>query len=98
MFLTPGEPAAAEFDLAADDVDGLSRRLVAAGVACDEPRDDARTGHHAFAFHDPDGNRVGVVNAHPRARGGEGLAADAFPLGGEHRRRRAHARDFAPPL
>ncbi len=68
LFLAPGGPAAAEFALAADDVDALQRELVAAGVACDEPRDDRRTGHRSFGFTDPDGNRVRVVSAHPRAR------------------------------
>jgi catechol 2,3-dioxygenase-like lactoylglutathione lyase family enzyme len=68
VFLLPGLPAAAEFDLAADDVDGLHRRLVAAGVECDGPKDDTRSGHRGFSFTDPDGNRVRVVNAHPRSR------------------------------
>jgi catechol 2,3-dioxygenase-like lactoylglutathione lyase family enzyme len=66
VFLSPGEPGDADFDLAADDVDALRTRLVDAGVACDEPRDDKRTGHRSFAFTDPDGNRVRVVSAHPR--------------------------------
>jgi catechol 2,3-dioxygenase-like lactoylglutathione lyase family enzyme len=66
LFLLPGEPAAAEFDLAADDVDALHRRLVAAGVPCEAPSDDERSGHRGVSFTDPEGNRVRVVNAHPR--------------------------------
>ena len=68
MFLAPGEPAPVEFDLAADNVDALRARLVARGIVCDEPKDDKRTGHRAFALTDPEGNRVRVVSAHPRAR------------------------------
>lgn len=68
VFLLPGEPASVEFDLAADDVDALYRSLGAAGVPCDAPRDDKRSGHRGFAFTDPEGNRVRVVNAHPRLR------------------------------
>ena len=68
VFLLPGEPAAAEFDLAADDVDALHRRLVAAGVECDAPQDDKRSGHRGFSFTDPEGNRVRVLNSHPRNR------------------------------
>jgi catechol 2,3-dioxygenase-like lactoylglutathione lyase family enzyme len=66
VFLSPGEPAEAAFDLAADDVDALRGRLAAGGVPCDEPRDDKRTGHRSFAFTDPDGNRVRVTSAHVR--------------------------------
>jgi len=68
VFLLPGEPAAAEFDLAADDVDALHRRLTAAGVECDLPRDAQQSGHRGFAFTDPEGNRVRVVNAHARPK------------------------------
>lgn len=66
VFLLPGEPAAAEFDLAADDVDALHRRLTAAGVECEAPRDQKQSGHRGFTFTDPDGNRVRVVNVHAR--------------------------------
>lgn len=68
VFLLPGEPAAAEFDLAADDVDALHGRLVAAGVECEAPKDEKRSGHRGFSFTDPDGNRVRIVSAHPRSR------------------------------
>jgi catechol 2,3-dioxygenase-like lactoylglutathione lyase family enzyme len=64
VFLAPGEPA--EIDLAADDVDALRARLVAAGVACDEARDNKQTGHRGFGFTDPDGNRIRITSAHPR--------------------------------
>jgi catechol 2,3-dioxygenase-like lactoylglutathione lyase family enzyme len=67
VFLLPGEPAEAEFDLAADDVDVLYQRLVAGGVSCEEPRDDTRSGHRGFSFTDPEGNRVRVVDAHARS-------------------------------
>jgi predicted enzyme related to lactoylglutathione lyase len=63
----PGEPAKLEFDLAADDVDALRVRLVAAGVPCDQPKDSKQSGHRSFGFTDPDGNTVAVVSAHPRA-------------------------------
>ncbi len=66
LFLLPGNPAATEFDLAADDVDALHRRLAAAGVACEPPRDEKRSGHRGFAFTDPEGNRVRVTDAHGR--------------------------------
>jgi predicted enzyme related to lactoylglutathione lyase len=69
LFLMPGDSASAEFDLAADDVDALQARLVAAGVPCDPPKDDAQSGHRAFGFTDPEGNRVAVVSAHPRMGG-----------------------------
>ncbi len=68
VFLSPGEAAEAPFDLAADDVDALRDRLVAAGVTCEESRDNKTTGHRGFAFTDPDDNRVRVTNAHPRVR------------------------------
>lgn len=68
LFLMPGEPATLGFDLAADDVDALHARLVAAGVPCDEPKDLLRSGHRAFGFTDPEGNQVAVVSAHPRGR------------------------------
>ena len=68
VFLLPGEPASAEFDLAADDVDALHRRLTAAGVECDPPRDEKQSGHRGFSFIDPEGNRVRVVNAHARMK------------------------------
>ena len=68
VFLLPGEPASADFDLAADDVDAFHRRLVDAGVACDAPRDERQSGHRGFAFTDPEGNRVRVVNAHARLK------------------------------
>lgn len=68
VFLLPGEPAAAEFDLAADNVEALHGRLLAAGVQCDAPKDDKRSGHRGFSFTDPEGNRVRVVSAHPRNR------------------------------
>ena len=66
VFLSPGNPA--DLDLAADDVDAMRRPLVSAGVVCEEPRDNKQTGHRAFGFTDPDGNRVRVTNAHPRSR------------------------------
>jgi catechol 2,3-dioxygenase-like lactoylglutathione lyase family enzyme len=68
VFLLPGEPASAEFDLATDDVDALHRRLTAAGVECDAPRDEKQSGHRGFAFTDPEGNRVRVVSAHARPK------------------------------
>ncbi|HEV8468439.1 MAG TPA: VOC family protein [Candidatus Limnocylindria bacterium] len=67
VFLLPGEPAVAEFDLAADDVDALHRRLSAAGVGCDAPQDQKQSGHRGFSFTDPEGNQVRVVNAHARS-------------------------------
>jgi predicted enzyme related to lactoylglutathione lyase len=69
MFLMPGPPVPVEFDLAADDVDAVHARLVAAGVRCDEPTLSAQSGHRAFGFTDPEGNEVHVVNAHPRQAG-----------------------------
>ena len=69
LFIQPGEPAAIEFDLAADDVDALHARLAAAGVQCVAPKDEKRSGHRAFGFTDPEGNEVHVVDAHPRMRG-----------------------------
>jgi len=68
MFLTPGEPGAADFDLAVDDVDAFRARLVSAGVDCTDAVDSKRTGHRSLTFTDPDGNRVSVMSAHPRAR------------------------------
>lgn len=68
MFILPGTPDAAEFDLAADDVDALYRRLVAAGVECDEAREEKQSGHRGFTFTDPDGNRLRVISAHPRQK------------------------------
>jgi predicted enzyme related to lactoylglutathione lyase len=68
LFIQPGQPAPLEFDLAADDVDSLHARLVAAGVPCVAPRDERRSGHRAFGFTDPEGNEVHVVNAHLRMR------------------------------
>ncbi len=68
FFLLPGESSPVGFDLAADDVDALRERLVSKGVACDVLKDDKRSGHRGFEFTDPEGNRVQVVNAHPRAR------------------------------
>lgn len=68
VFLLPGQPAAAEFDLAADDVDALRMRLVATGVECEVPKDDTQSGHRGFSFTDPEGNRVRVVSPHPRNR------------------------------
>ncbi len=68
LFLVPGDPIKVEFDLAADDVDALRARLAAAGVACEEARDDKVSGHRGFAFTDPEGNRVRVVNAHQPGR------------------------------
>ena len=66
VFLAPGEVGAAEFDLAADDVEALRMRLSGAGVTCTEPKDDKRTGHRGFSFTDPDGNIVRVTSAHRR--------------------------------
>jgi catechol 2,3-dioxygenase-like lactoylglutathione lyase family enzyme len=68
VFLLPGEPANADFDFAANDVDALHRRLQSVGVECDAPRDEKQSGHRGFAFTDPEGNRVRVVSAHPRLR------------------------------
>ena len=69
VFLMPGPPAPVEFDLAADDVDAVHARLVAAGVRCDEPTVNTQSGHRAFGFSDPEGNEVHVVSAHPRHGG-----------------------------
>jgi catechol 2,3-dioxygenase-like lactoylglutathione lyase family enzyme len=66
LFLAPGEPGAADFDLAVDDVDALRARLVTADVVCGEAAGDTQTGHRAFIFTDPDGNTVRVTSAHPR--------------------------------
>ncbi len=68
VFLAPGEPTKAEFDLAVDDVDAFRARLVAAGIACGEAADNKQSGHRGFAFTDPDGNRLAVTNAHDRTR------------------------------
>lgn len=68
VFLAPGQPAEAGFDLAVDDVDAFRARLVTAGIACGDAADNKQTGHRAFAFTDPDGNQVRVTSAHPRAR------------------------------
>lgn len=68
FFLLPGESSPVEFDLAADDIDALRERLVSKGVACEALQNDKRSGHRRFTFTDPEGNRVQVVNAHPRAR------------------------------
>jgi catechol 2,3-dioxygenase-like lactoylglutathione lyase family enzyme len=68
VFLAPGEPGAADFDLSVDDVDAFRSRLVSAKVVCTEPADSKVTGHRGFTFTDPDGNRVNVTSAHPRAR------------------------------
>ena len=68
VFLQPGDPGEAEFDLAADDVDALRGRLVSAKVNCSEVTDSQRTGHRSFGFTDPDGNRVRITSAHDRAR------------------------------
>lgn len=67
VFLSPGDPATASFDLAVDDVDAFRARLVASGVPCGEAKDSGRSGHRSFAFADPDGNRVQVTSAHQRA-------------------------------
>lgn len=64
FFVLPGKPARAGFDLAADDVDTLRARLVAAGVPCTETRDSKETGHRSFELTDPAGNTVSVVNSH----------------------------------
>jgi catechol 2,3-dioxygenase-like lactoylglutathione lyase family enzyme len=68
VFLAPGEPGAADFDLSVDDVDAFRSRLVSAKVVCTEPADSKVTGHRGFTFTDPDGNTVRVTSAHPRAR------------------------------
>ncbi|OLC12676.1 MAG: hypothetical protein AUH44_00095 [Chloroflexi bacterium 13_1_40CM_68_15] len=68
VFLLPGEPASVEFDLAADDVDALYRRLQSAGVECAAPHEEKQSGHWGFSFTDPEGNRVRVVNAHARLK------------------------------
>lgn len=68
VFLLPGEPATAEFDLATDDVDAPHGGLAAADLECDAPKDDTRSAHRGFSFTDPEGNRVRVVNSHPRNR------------------------------
>ncbi len=64
FFVLPGTAGPAGFDLAADDVDALRARLVAAGVRCTEARDSKETGHRSFELTDPAGNTVSVVNAH----------------------------------
>jgi uncharacterized glyoxalase superfamily protein PhnB len=64
FFVLPGKPGPAGFDLAADDVDALCARLVAAGVPCTDVRDSKETGHRSFELTDPAGNRVSVVNVH----------------------------------
>jgi catechol 2,3-dioxygenase-like lactoylglutathione lyase family enzyme len=68
LFIQPGASAPVEFDLAADDVDGLYARLAAAGVPRVAPKDEKRSGHRAFSFTDLEGNEVHVVDAHPRMR------------------------------
>ncbi|TMB74895.1 MAG: hypothetical protein E6I57_10160 [Chloroflexi bacterium] len=68
VFLLPGASGEAEFDLAADDLDGLRARLVAAGVSCTEATDSKQSGHRGFTFTDPDANRVRVTDAHVRSR------------------------------
>jgi predicted enzyme related to lactoylglutathione lyase len=68
VFLAPGEPGAAEFDLAVDDVDACRERLASANVVCTEPTNSKVTGHRGFTFTDPDGNTIHVTSAHPRAR------------------------------
>lgn len=66
LAIQAGPPEPVRFDLAADDVDGFRAKLVAAGVACDEPVDDGRSGHRYFCFTDPEGNAVTVMSAHRR--------------------------------
>jgi catechol 2,3-dioxygenase-like lactoylglutathione lyase family enzyme len=66
LFLSSGNPA--DVELAADDVDAVRERLVAAGVSCEETRDNKQSGHRAFGFLDPDGNRIRITSAHPRSR------------------------------
>ena len=67
VFIAPGAPSDTTFDLAVDDVDAFRERLVAVGVACDDAKDSTQSGHRGFTFTDPDGNRVHVTSAHPRA-------------------------------
>lgn len=64
VFLAPGKPA--DIDFAVDDVDAFRDRLLQAGVACGEARDNKQSGHRGFTFTDPDGNSVSVTNAHKR--------------------------------
>jgi catechol 2,3-dioxygenase-like lactoylglutathione lyase family enzyme len=66
VFIAPGKPGVADFDLAVDDVDAVRARLVSADAVCTEPTDSKRTGHRGFTFTDPDGNTVHVTSAHPR--------------------------------
>ena len=66
LFLSAGDPV--DLELAADDVDAMRDRLVAAGVACEDARDNKQSGHRAFGFLDPDGNRIRITSAHPRSR------------------------------
>lgn len=66
LFLEPGESKPVAFDLAADDVGALRAALVAKGVACSEVTRSKTSGHHGFAFRDPEGNEIHVTDAHTR--------------------------------
>ena len=64
FFVLPGKPGPAGFDLAADDLDALRARLVAAGALCTEVSGSKETGHRSFELTDPAGNTISLVNAH----------------------------------
>lgn len=64
LFISRGDTAPIEFDLAADDVDGIREKLIAENVTCEPVRDDPPS-HRSFVFVDPEGHRVTVVSAHP---------------------------------
>jgi catechol 2,3-dioxygenase-like lactoylglutathione lyase family enzyme len=66
FYVMPGEPGAVGFDIATGDLDALHARLLTSGVKCSDVAADQRTAHRHFEFTDPDGNVIGVCDAHPR--------------------------------
>ncbi len=64
LFIVPGEPSEAQFDFTSDDVDDFHARLIKAGVACSELKDNEEAGHRLFTFTDPDGHEITVYSAH----------------------------------
>ena len=65
LCVVPGRPKKKlEFDLVADDLKGLHRRLGEAGVDVSKLSKDLHSNHEGFFFIDPDGHRVQVWAAH----------------------------------